>query len=116
MSKTGGIFTRRKGKFSVNPRRPTSALIKSIYFMAGVSVIACGADLAWSIYMNGETGKVAGGIGVVFLVIELVLTGVCISRIRNEAEPGSARILSVFLSAIALGVWLSVYLLGVFSG
>ncbi len=107
------IFGRRRGKFSVNPRRPVSGLVKSIYLMALISTVAVLVVMAISIQMNGETGKIAGGIGFVFLVTELLLTGLCITRIRDDSEPISARIISTIVSVLAFGIWLSVYILGV---
>ena len=112
MSKRRRHLFRRKSGFSVNPRRPISARTKTAYGMAAVSIALFAAVLLYAIYMDGESGKVAGGIGVVFLALELFVLAESLSHVRDEAEPLLARILAVFLSVVSVGMWGSIYVVG----
>ncbi|MBR1633750.1 MAG: hypothetical protein IJ682_01665 [Lachnospiraceae bacterium] len=110
-----GFFGRRKS-FSVNAKRPISTRSKVAYITALLSCVCFAAATAYAVYTDGDSGKVAGGIGVVFLVVEIFATISAMTQVRNDIEPLPARIFAVFVSVLALAAWGGLYMVGMMRG
>ena len=116
MSKRTPRFFRKRGQFSVNPKRPVSMRSKLAVISAFCSFLVLGASIGYAVYTNGDSGRIAGGIGFVFLSIEIAWTIITALYVKNEVEPVFTRVLAVSLSTIAMLVLGLVYVVGVMRG
>lgn len=116
MSKRRRGFFRGRKSFSVNAKRPISARSKTVYATALCSLAVFAGTVLYAIYTDGDSGKVVGGIGVVFLAVEFFAMISSVTQIRNDIEPLPARLLAVFVSFLALAAWGSLYVLGMVKG
>lgn len=116
MSKRRRGFFRGRRSFSVNAKRPISVRTKTTYALAGCSLAVFAAAMYYAVYTDGDSGKIVGGVGVVFLVMELLAMISSVAHIKNDIEPLPARVLAIFASLLALAAWGGLYVLGMARG
>lgn len=116
MSRRRRGFFRRRKSFSVNAKRPISVRTKTTYAMAGCSLAVFAAAMYYAVYTDGDSGKIVGGVGVVFLAMEVFAMISSVVHVKNDIEPLPARILAVFVSLLALAAWGGLYVLGMLRG
>ncbi len=109
-------MARRRRRRPVGSNRPEAT---GAYVIAGislVSVITCVACVYLSMLSKGNTQNWLGGMGVLFIIVELVCVVVGSGIFRNTNFTLRSRLVGLLAPLPALVMWAGIYLVGIFYG